>query len=67
MGKTGRGAFLPPSFPSLKMVNIKQVQEARDNQFLFQKFSIIRFLKSSKCSKTIVELTFVTQEAKLSV
>ena len=42
---------------------VKWAQDARDNQFLFQNVKIMRFLRSSKCSKTTVELTFTTQKA----
>ena len=33
------------------------------NQFLFKMFKIIRFLRSPKCLKTIVELMLTTQKA----
>ena len=32
--------------------------------FSFKMFKIMRFFRSSKCSKTIVELTFTAQKAK---
>ena len=53
-----------PRFPFhiRKRVMVKQAQEARDNQFLFQNVQKMRFLRSSKCSKTIAELTFTTQK-----
>ena len=60
MGKTGRGLFAPPI---LNRVKVKRAQEARVNQFLFKMFKIIRFLRSPKCLKTIVELTLTTQKA----
>ena len=54
------GPFPPP--PILNSIKVKQAQEARDNQFLFQNVQKMRFLRSSKCSKTIAELTFTTQK-----
>ena len=53
--------FVPPSWRELKRFKVKQAQEARD--LCFKMFKIMRFLKSSKCSKIIVELTFTTQKA----
>ena len=47
-------------------LRFKQAQEARDQEitnFSFKMFKIIRFSRSTKCSKTIVTLTFTTQKA----
>ena len=52
--------FSPPT--TLNRVKVKRAQEARDNQFLFQNVQKMRFLRPSKCSKTIAELTFTTQK-----
>ena len=54
----------PPSI--LNMVKVKRAQEARVNfnpNFSFKMFKIMRFWKSPKCSKSIVELTFPIQKA----
>ena len=48
------------------MVKVKRDQEARVNfnpNFSFKMFRIMRFLRSPKCLKSIVELTFPIQKA----
>ena len=55
MGKTGGGGFFSPSSRRLRWQEI--------TNFSFKMFQIMRFLKSSKCWKTIVKLTFTTQKA----
>ena len=52
--------FAHASWRGLKRFKVKQTQEARD--LCFKMFKIMRFLRSSKCSKIIVELTFTTQK-----
>ena len=56
----GGGGFSSPT--TLNRVKVKRAQEARENQFLFQNVQKMRFLRPSKCSKTIAELTFTTQK-----
>ena len=46
---------LLPLPPHPEMVKVK-AQEARVNQFLFQNVQIMKFLKSPKYSKSIIEL-----------
>ena len=55
--------FIQCCLESFIQFKVKRPQEARDNQFLFQIFKIMRFLRSLKYSKTTVELTFTTQKA----
>ena len=49
-----------------KLYTILRLKEPRRQDitnFSFKMFKIMRFLRSSKCSKTTVELTFTTQKA----
>ena len=63
MGKNGNVAFL--ILPILKRFKAKRAQETKYQEitkFSFKMFKIMRFFRSPKCSKTIVQLTFTTQK-----
>ena len=58
---TNHGYLHSAVWKALYNFKIKRAQEARDNQitnFSFKMFKMIRFLRSSKCSKATVTLTF---------
>ena len=65
---TNYGYLHSAVWKALYNFKIKRAQEERDSIFKWDKFSfkmfkIIRSLRSSKCLKTTVELTFTTQKA----
>ena len=41
----------------------KEPRKQEITNFSFKMFKMMRFLRSSKCSKTIIKLTFTTQKA----
>ena len=54
------GDFVVPSPPFRKDRTSLGGKRSLSNNFSFKMFKIMRFLKSSECSKTIVGLTFTT-------
>ena len=60
---TNHGYLHSAVWKALYNFKIKRAQEARHNQFFFQNIQKMRYLRSSKCIKTTVELTFTTQKA----
>ena len=60
---TNHGYLHSAVWKALHNVKIKRAQEAKHNQFFFQNVHKMRSLRSSKCLKTTVELTFTTQKA----
>ena len=63
---TNHGYLHSAIWKALYNFKIKRAQEAGDNQLLFQNVQNNEILRSSKCIKTTVELTFTTQEANSS-
>ena len=59
---TNHGYLHSAVWKTLHNFKIKRAQEARHNQFLFQYVQKMRSLRSSKCLKTTVELTFTIQK-----
>ena len=57
---TSHGYLHSAAGKALYNFKIKRAQEARHNQFFLQNLQKMRSLRSSKCLKTIVELTFTT-------
>ena len=57
---TDHGYLRSAVWKALYNFKVKRAQEARDNQFLFQNIKKMIFLRTLKCSKATVELTFTT-------
>ena len=61
--KFNHGYLHSAVWKALYNFKIKRAQEARHNQYFLKMFKIMKSLRSSKCLKTTVELTFTTQKA----